>query len=175
MTRIRLSAPLVLTVLAVAASGAAPPDGSAPAPADRREAREAPQVAATVRALFDAMRARDTAAMRALVHPETRLARPVSEGGEVSLSLNPVDAWIEAVGGSERVPDERVWDLEVRMRGDLATAWMEYALYLDGRLSHCGVNAFHLFRRGDGWKVFHVSDVARTEGCEVPEELRPGG
>lgn len=94
--------------------------------------------------------------------------------GEVTLTLTPVADWLEAVRASRRIPDERIWNLETRRRGDLATAWMDYALYLDGELSHCGVNALHLYRSPEGWKVFQVSDVARRERCEVPPRARPG-
>jgi len=158
----------------VAAQGAGADQEAGPETAGGESDRAA--VRQVVRALFDGMRAGDTTAMRALVHPETRLARPVREAGGVRLSLDPVEAWLEGVGrASGRSLDERTWDVEVRVRGDLATAWMDYAFYLDGELSHCGVNAFQLYRSDAGWKVFQVADVAKREGCEVPEAARPKG
>ena len=69
----------------------------------------------------------------------------------------------------EEVWDERIWDAEVRVDGNLATAWMKYAFYAGDEFSHCGVDAFQLFKGVDGWKVFHVADTRRREGCETPE------
>lgn len=55
----------------------------------------------------------------------------------------------------------------------LATVWAPYAFYLDGRLSHCGVNAFQLIRRPQGWRIVSLIDTRRTEGCEIPPDVQP--
>lgn len=131
---------------------------------------------AVVRGLFDAMRAADSAAARQLLHPDARLHRPVMRDGEPALSVSGVDGWLDAIGGAEpgRL-DEKVWNLEIRVDGRLATAWMNYAFHLDGELHHCGVNAFQLVRMADGWKAFGIADTSREEGCEGPPAGREGG
>jgi hypothetical protein len=45
----------------------------------------------------------------------------------------------------------------------------EYAFYVGERLSHCGVDAFQLFKGPDGWRIFEIADTRRSEGCEEPE------
>jgi hypothetical protein len=47
---------------------------------------------------------------------------------------------------------------------------MNYAFFAGDTFSHCGVNAFQLFKGADGWKIFHIADTRRREGCEMPEE-----
>lgn len=64
------------------------------------------------------------------------------------------------------VRDERIWNLEIRVDGNFATAWMNYAFYLDDRFSHCGINSFQLFRGVDGWRIVQVTDTRRREGCQ---------
>lgn len=124
---------------------------------------------AAVRGLFDAMRAGDSAAARQLLHPEARLHRPVREDGGAALSVSGIGGWLEAIGGAEPGQlDEKIWGLEVRTDGRLATAWMRYAFYLDGQLHHCGVNAFQLVRLEGGWRAFGIADTSREEGCEGP-------
>lgn len=125
---------------------------------------ETPEAAVT--ALFDAMRAADSARVRKLVEPGAELARPVDTEHGTALRRVPVEQFIAAVGSAEPGQfDERVRNLDIRRDGALATAWMEYAFHLDGELHHCGVNAFQLYRTGSGWKIFGLADTSRAEGC----------
>ena len=131
---------------------------------------------AAVRGLFDAMRSADSAAARRYLHPEARLQRPVEEDGEPALSVSGTGGWLGSIGGAEPGQlDEEIWDLEVRRDGRLATAWMQYAFYLEGELHHCGVNAFQLVRLERGWVAFSIADTSREEGCEGPPGGRGGG
>lgn len=136
-------------------------------PADAQDpAEDARAVEEVIRGLFDAMRGADSAAARPLFHPETRLARPVEREGAVALEISSVDGFLDAIGGAEPGAwDERITEPRIRVDGDLATAWMEFSFYLRDELSHCGVNAVQLYRTAEGWKIFHVADTRRTEGC----------
>jgi hypothetical protein len=141
-----------------------------PGPAAAQESEEA-AVMAVVEAMFDAMRAGDSAAMRAVLHPSaTGASVSVMEGVPALTREASLDGFVQAVGAPhEEVWDERIWDAEVRIDGNLATGWMQYAFYLGDQFSHCGVDAFQLFKDEDGWKVFHIADTRRREGCETPE------
>jgi protein TonB len=51
----------------------------------------------------------------------------------------------------------------------MAQVWAPYTFYLDAKVRHCGVDAMELMRDGSGWKVTHLSDTQRREGCrDVP-------
>lgn len=141
-----------------------------PAPAAAQEGEEA-AVMAVVEAMFDAMRAGDSAAMRAVLHPTaTGASVSVRESVPELTREASLDGFVQAVGTPhEGVWDERIWDAEVRVDGNLATAWMKYAFYAGDQFSHCGVDAFQLFKGEDGWKVFHIADTRRREGCDTPE------
>lgn len=127
------------------------------------------EVMAVVDRLFDAMRAGDSAAAGAVFHPSATLVTIPMAGSAPILRTSEVEDFIEAIGTPRsEVWDERIWDAEVQVEGDLATAWMKYAFHVDDRLSHCGVNAFQLFRSGAGWKVIHIADTRRRERCAAP-------
>lgn len=129
-------------------------------------------VMAVVEGLFDAMRAGDSTAFRAALHPSATAATAFVRDGVPTLTREAsLDGFVQAVGTPhEDVWDERIWDSEVRVDGRLATAWMEYAFYAGETFSHCGVDAFQLFKGEEGWKIFHIADTRRTEGCETSEE-----
>ena len=122
-----------------------------------------------IHGLFDAMRAGDSTAVRAAFHPAARLLSVVGPDSSDAFAVQEgsVDRFVEAVGRHDAVWDERIGDADVRIDGGLATAWMPYAFYLGDRFSHCGVNAFHLARTSEGWKVLHITDTRRTTDCEA--------
>lgn len=86
---------------------------------------------------------------------------------------NSLDAFLKAVGTPHKDTwYEEIWNLKIRQDGDLAQAWCDYAFYVGKNFSHCGVDAFHLHKSKDGWKIVHLADTRRKTGCEVPEEIR---
>ncbi len=127
------------------------------------------EVMATVQRLFDGMRAGDSTVVRSVFHPSARLVSVGMREGAPVLREDAIDAFVAAVGTPhDEVWDERIWNTQVRVDGNLATAWMDYAFYLGERLSHCGVNAFQLFRGPEGWRIIQIADTRRREGCQTP-------
>lgn len=127
-------------------------------------------VRATVAQLFDAMRARDTTAMRALFHPEMRLHTVMRTGQDAPaathrLAETRLEAFLASVAAATDVLDERVGLVEVRADDGLATAWMPYRFYVGDRFSHCGVNAMHLVLVDGRWRILSIVDT-RRRGCE---------
>ncbi len=139
--------------------------GALPAQADERE------VLGVVRRLFDGMRARDTATMRAQLHPDARMASPSTRNGTVSVE-SPGN-WLSSVAGSTGgVLDERITSAVVKVDGPLASVWASYTFYVGDRLSHCGVDAFHLVRLPTGWRILDLADTRRRDNCPTgPDSL----
>jgi hypothetical protein len=119
-----------------------------------------------VRQLFDAMRAKDTVALRAVFHPEARLMGPGRDrDGKPTVRVTSVDDFVRAVGSAVPYLDERIHDPETRVDGDLATVWTPYEFYADSAFSHCGVDALQLARIGKDWRIIQVADTRRRDGC----------
>jgi hypothetical protein len=149
---------LLIAVLALAAPLAAQ------APDAERQA-----VLEPVYRLFDGMRKGDSAAVRAVFHPQALLATALVRQGAPVLQLDTLDAFVRAVGTPhDAVWDERVHGEKVEIDGPLASVWMEYAFYADDRFSHCGIDALQLAKTPDGWRIIALTDTRRREGC--PEE-----
>ena len=122
---------------------------------------------ATVQALFDAMRAGDTASMRPLFEDDARLVMTSNnQEGEPETRVATLDGFVQNVGAADGLIDEQIWDVEVRVEDNLATVWNKYALYYQGQLHHCGVDSFQLARTMQGWKIIAIADTQRRQGCE---------
>lgn len=119
--------------------------------------------------LFDGMRSGDTAMMRSTFHPEIRLITTATRDGVPVASVVPVEAWLDGVAGADAVLDERLYETEVRVDGNLASVWTYYTLHVGDRFSHCGYDAFQLVRTPEGWRITQVADTRRRDGCSYTE------
>ena len=134
-----------------------------PAQAGPREERR--EVLATVQRLFDAMAARDQAALMAEVIPEGRITSHRVRDGRVVVQTSGWTEWAASVAGANAALEERMYDPQVRIRGSLATVWTDYTFHLNGAFSHCGIDLFDMAKVDGRWRVLNISYTAETEGC----------
>ncbi|MDX2193011.1 MAG: DUF4440 domain-containing protein [Gemmatimonadales bacterium] len=126
------------------------------------------EVLGTIHRFTDALRRKDTAGMAAQMHPAARmtLLRPAPSGDSVRVAVLTAAQFITVATDPRNPPlDEPIRDAQVTVHQDLATVWAEYQVRIDGKVSHCGYDAFHLVRTGAGWKLLTVADTFRREGC----------
>lgn len=135
-----------------------------PRPAQAQEA----EVRAAVDRIFEGMRTADSDMVRSVFSSEARFSVLDTRDGPASIGSRSVDGWLNAIGGSEGKWDEQVYEVQVLVDGDMASAWTPYTFYLDGEISHCGINSIELLKDADGWKVTQLSDTRRTDGCPDP-------
>ena len=148
---------------------------AAPASESRQLLDDPGEVEEVVRALFDAMRARDGQKVGALFVEGAILQSAGERDGEPRLSKLPAAKFAEAVTNAEGdMWDEKIWNLNIQVDNRLASAWMDYAFFLGEKFSHCGVNSMQLFKGEDGWKIIYLADTRRQEPCEIPKSLDPG-
>jgi hypothetical protein len=126
---------------------------------------------ATIERMFEGMRTADTVMVRAAFADGARFAMVGTRAEPGKIAFQTVDGWIRSIGGSNKRWDERVFDAQIRVDGNIAQAWTPYAFYLDNALRHCGVNSIELLKDASGaWKITQLSDTQRREGCkEVPK------
>jgi hypothetical protein len=154
-------------LLLLGASGAA---AQAPATDATRDS-----VLATIESFLVGLRTKDTAIMKANIDTLTRmtLLRPAPGGGTRVLSLTGAQ-FIDVVSRpNQPALDEPVRNAVVHIDGPLASVWAEYQVRRDGRVTHCGYDAFHLARLDGRWKILNVSDSFRQTGCGEPWPAKP--
>ena len=151
---------LTLTALAITATIARSPELRA------QDAEAAVETA--IMQVFEGMHTADSGMVRAVFAANARFAVMSARNGPTVIASQAVDGWIEAIGSSEGRWDEQVYDLDINVDGDMASAWVPYTFYLDGAVRHCGINSIELLRDADGWKVTQLSDTRRTENCPDP-------
>ena len=126
-----------------------------------------------VRNLFTGMEQADSALVKSAFLSGATMKSVVSSENGISIQEGNLSSFLSAIARSE--PGklmEPIWNIKIEKDGSLAQVWAEYALYVDGKFHHCGVDAFHLVQTGEGWKILLVTDTRRTSPCEVPDEVQ---
>jgi hypothetical protein len=126
-------------------------------------------ILATVQKVFDAMRTRDTALLSQAFDSTARLVGVRANASSVSLT-----APSQFGAGITRAPagdvwNERIYDPEVKIDGDVAQVWAYNTFHRNTTFSHCGVDAFMLVKVGSAWKITQLADSRRTQGCTHTE------
>jgi len=109
---------------------------------------------------FAAMKQRNSNLVTSLFAEQCRLMSTEANG---SISVVSVDEFATSVGQATRgALDERVTNMEIRIDDHLATAWVEYDFFYEGKFNHCGVDAFQLHKSASGWKIMQISDTKKA-------------
>lgn len=169
--RLRASSLLILSGLAVSTAARVAPAQEPTAAADSDRAA----VLAVVDAALAAISAEDFEGFTDLMLEEA-LAFPVwvePDGKPGYRARTRVDQ--RAMEPAEDF-DERGFAPEVRVQGPLAMVWLPYDFYVDGDWSHCGVDAFILVRRPEGWRIASIAwTVEQPPACRPHPDGPPSG
>lgn len=120
--------------------------------------------------LFNGMAAKDAVTIKSVMHPSARLQSiSVDDSGKSKIQLESVEGFVKQIAAipSNVKIEERVLFYDVKVDGNLAQVWAEYQFYVNDKMSHCGVDAFQLFKDESGdWKIIQISDTRHTENCD---------
>lgn len=149
-----ITAILVLTLVLCALT-------SAQTPSKNEDEREA---AAVANKLFEAMRAKNNEAIRALFIPEGQLVaidRPrTGAGGPSTTRVFTAEAFAKLISESKAAEFiEKMAQPEIKVFGDMALVYGRYTFHVGDKFSHCGTNSFHLVRTADGWKIANAAST----------------
>lgn len=132
-------------------------------------------VAEVIERLFKGMKLADSAMVHSAFASEVTMGTVYKDkAGDVKLRTeSSIADFLKAVGTPHKeVWNEEIWNLQIRLDGDFAQGWCDYAFYVDKNFSHCGIDAFEMYRTKEGWKIFHLADTRRKTNCNIPAEVQ---
>lgn len=127
---------------------------------------------AVVNQLFTEMANHNPAGILALHTSDSQLVALIKnrEGKSVTRVFNG-EAFSQMFAVKRNEIKEIMYAPKTEIHGDLALVWGRYIFITDGKLSHCGVNSFHLVRDGDeSWKIANSSSTIEPQGCTEEEK-----
>ena len=127
------------------------------------------QALETAEKFFKGLNTKDTALIRSTLFEEVELATVVK--GSKPVKVESVDHFMQSVAKSREMDlEERVSSYEIMMDEEMAIVWAPYRFYINGQLSHCGVNALTLVLTERGWRIHNIIDTRRKENCHPVDE-----
>jgi hypothetical protein len=67
-----------------------------------------------------------------------------------------------------------MWKPKVLEQGSIAVVWADYDFHLNGKFSHCGIDAINLVKAEKSWKIAGIVFSKTVSGCG-PSPLGPPG
>ena len=120
----------------------------------------------TIERLFAGMQATDTAMVNSVFHKSAAL-QSVKQNtkGNTLLDNQSITEFLKQIAGMPKAMkiEERILRYEIKLDGIMASAWTPYEFYVNGKLSHCGVNSFQLIWQDERWQIVHVLDTRRKD------------
>lgn len=112
--------------------------------------------------LFSAMQHGDTAVLRSCFYSDKIVLQTVHKDGQ--LKEEPLDSFLNQVLEIRKrgiLVEERITSWNIQTDQSLSAVWAAYTLYVNGKYSHQGVDAFLLTNTSAGWKIFQLCDTRR--------------
>ncbi len=113
-------------------------------------ASEESAVLGVIQRLFDAMTARDAAAMKSVLLAEGRFIAVRADG---AVTASPQMEWAERIAASREPLREVIRDPKVAVQGRVASVWARYDFYRGGKRTHGGIDSFTLVKAAGGWRI----------------------
>jgi ketosteroid isomerase-like protein len=121
------------------------------------------EIQKVVDTFFEAFHAKDTLKLQALCE-DTMILQSISENAKgTKLSNEKPQVFFKSIASipAELKFQEKIMSYSIQVDGVMAHAWTPYEFYVNGKLSHKGVNAFTLFKKDNIWKIVHLIDTRR--------------
>jgi len=136
-----------------------------------QKADDAKDALAVVNKLFEMMAAHNPAEIVALHTADAQLIAVMKnkEGKSVVRNIS-TEAFSKNFAEKRAELKEDMYAPKVEVHGDLALVWGRYVFFINDKISHCGVNAFHLVRTDAGWRIAGASSSMEPQGCTEEEK-----
>jgi hypothetical protein len=121
------------------------------------------EVQKTIETFFEGFHARDTVKIKSVCSDKMILQSIAENSKGAKLTDESVKEFYISIA---TIPanfefQEKILSYSIQVDGAMAHAWTPYEFYMNGKLSHKGVNAFTLFKEYDMWKIIYVIDTRR--------------
>lgn len=130
-------------------------------------ADERADVLQAISTLFGAMELRDVELSKSVMMPAGEYMNGDNLSGVQTRGTEFAD-YLKGLSEGDELLQERLIKPSVMVSGNIASIWSDYQFYIDGKLSHCGVDNFSLVKVKGSWRVVYSTfTVERSARCET--------
>lgn len=124
------------------------------------------EILMVVQKFFDSMTTRDKSTTQELLLMDGQYYGVREDPDELYIKRKTHREYIESLSDIEDEYTERIWNPTVLVHGRIAVVWAQYDFHINGKFTHCGVDAFTLIKTQDGWKIAGTVYTIEPEGCD---------
>jgi len=126
---------------------------------------EKEEVLKVARLFFEALEKQDTLIFNKILMKDSYNYMVIDQGDSTRLvsRLHKNSRFKSTYVIKEKMRDSEVI---VQIHKRIATVWAPYDLWINDQYSHCGVDAFIMFKGNQGWKIGTISFSIEKEECK---------
>ncbi|KGL62403.1 nuclear transport factor 2 family protein [Polaribacter sp. Hel1_85] len=121
-----------------------------------------------IETFFDGLHKGDSAIVKSTLHKDIKIQTTfTNKKDEKILKTELKSNLLKGVANKkpEDVYIEKLLSYTFKVDGNLASVWIPYEFYLNGKFSHCGANSFQLFNNNGTWEIIYLVDMRRRGNC----------
>jgi hypothetical protein len=121
------------------------------------------EVQKAIETFFIGFHAQDTIKMKSVIADQMVLHSVAESPAGNKLSVENAAEFVKSIASIPKTVkfEEKLLSYKILIDGSMAHAWTPYEFYVNGKLSHKGVNSFQLFKDGGIWKIVYIIDTRR--------------
>jgi len=121
------------------------------------------EVQKVIETFFEGFHTKDTVKMKSVCSDKIILQSIMENAKGAKLSDESAKEFYNSIATipSDFKFEEKILSYSIQVDGTMAHAWTPYEFYINGKLSHSGVNAFTLFKENGIWRIIYCIDTRR--------------
>ncbi len=116
-----------------------------------------------IETFFEGFHARDSVKLKSICSDKLLLQSISESPNGAKLTDETSKEFYKSIASipNEMKFQEKLLSFSIQIDGAMAHVWTPYEFYINGKLSHKGVNAFTLFKENEAWKIIYIIDTRR--------------
>lgn len=118
----------------------------------------------TIGIFFEGLHSGDTLKIKSVCSEKMILQSIMESSKGTKFSHEDISEFYKSIASipKDMKVEERLLDYKIQVDGSMAHAWTPYEFYINGKLSHSGVNSFQLYKDNGVWKIIYIIDTRRS-------------
>ncbi len=126
---------------------------------------EEEKIISVVNQFFEVLSSLDVNVAKQIMMPEGTYFSIRKKGEGFLIKNSTFQKYIEDIPNIKVKLKETMTNPKVLIHDRIAVLWTRYDFFVNGKFSHCGVDAFNLIKTPDGWKIAGCIYSVEKTGC----------
>ena len=126
---------------------------------------EKEKIVSVVKQFFAVLESRDVKDAQKILIPKGVSISLRKEGKGETVRTSNFQEFMDSFSNWKDDYKEIMSNPTVLIHDGIAVLWADYKFYINGKFSHCGVDAFSLIKTDNNWKIASIIYIVEKSGC----------